>query len=200
MAGISKIVYGGETLIDLTGDDVTPEKLLEGTTAHGKDGDKITGTIPSKSAQTYTPSTVNQTISSGTYLSGTQTIKGDSNLVASNIKKGVSIFSVSGTYEGSGGGSTGGETVTGTLSFASLSGTVEYQSPSGLATIDFVSGDSLDITVVVGSTLTVWFDMAAMGGFCEGYNMTQYELHWNSNKTAFMLIVPNENFYCSATR
>ena len=51
---------------------------------------------PTKGAQTYTPTTTNQTISSGRWLTGTQTIKGDANLVASNIKSGVSIFGVSG--------------------------------------------------------------------------------------------------------
>ena len=59
----------------------------------------------SRGASTYTPGTTNQTISAGTYLTGAQTIKGDSNLVASNIKSGTSIFGVTGTYEGSGGGS-----------------------------------------------------------------------------------------------
>lgn len=56
---------------------------------------KTVGTA--KSAQTYTPTTSNQTISSGLYLTGTQTILGDSNLVAGNIKQGVSIFGVTGT-------------------------------------------------------------------------------------------------------
>ena len=56
--------------------------------------------LSTKSATTYTPSTSNQTISSGYYLTGTQTIKGDSKLVASNIKSGVSIFGVSGSYSG----------------------------------------------------------------------------------------------------
>ena len=68
-----------------------------------------------KAATTYTPSTSNQTIAAGTYCSGTQTIKGDANLVADNIKSGVSIFGVTGNYEGSGGGGSGGgniETVT----------------------------------------------------------------------------------------
>ena len=61
-----------------------------------------------KTATTYTPTTTNQTISAGTYCSGAQTIKGDSNLTAGNIKSGVSIFGVNGTYVGSGG--SGGDT------------------------------------------------------------------------------------------
>lgn len=55
-----------------------------------------------QAAQTITPGTSNKTIASGRYLTGTQTIKGDSNLKAENIKKDVSIFGVSGTYEGLG--------------------------------------------------------------------------------------------------
>ena len=57
-----------------------------------------------KAATTYTPTTSNQTIAAGTYCSGIQTIKGDSNLVAENIKNGVSIFGVNGTHSGSSGG------------------------------------------------------------------------------------------------
>ena len=41
---ISKIVYGGNTLIDLTSDTVKADKVLTGYTAHGADGNKITGT------------------------------------------------------------------------------------------------------------------------------------------------------------
>lgn len=41
---ISKVIYGGQTLIDLTGDSVTPDKLLVGATAHGRDGEEIVGT------------------------------------------------------------------------------------------------------------------------------------------------------------
>lgn len=52
-------------------------------------------------AQTITPGTADKTIASGRYLTGTQTIQGDSNLTAANIKSGVSIFGVAGTYEGS---------------------------------------------------------------------------------------------------
>lgn len=72
-------------------------KMLSGVTAYGGNGTKYTGNISSKSAQTYTPTTSDQTIASGVYLSGNQTVKGDANLVASNIAKNVSIFGVEGT-------------------------------------------------------------------------------------------------------
>lgn len=41
---INKIIYGGRTLIDLTADTITPDKLAEGVTAHDKSGAAITGT------------------------------------------------------------------------------------------------------------------------------------------------------------
>lgn len=53
--------------------------------------------ITRKSAATITPTTTNQTINAGQYLSGAQTIKGDGNLVSENIISGKSIFGVSGS-------------------------------------------------------------------------------------------------------
>lgn len=41
---INKVIYGGETLIDLTSDTVIAEKMLEGYTAHDKSGALVTGT------------------------------------------------------------------------------------------------------------------------------------------------------------
>lgn len=41
---ISKVIYGGQTLIDLTNDTVTPDKLKKGYTAHGANGEVINGT------------------------------------------------------------------------------------------------------------------------------------------------------------
>lgn len=53
-----------------------------------------------QAAKTITPTTVDQiVVSSGYYTGGAVTVKGDSNLVAGNIKSGVSIFGVSGTLE-----------------------------------------------------------------------------------------------------
>ena len=53
--------------------------------------------LTTKAAATITPTTTNQTIASGTYLTGTQTILGDANLVGSNIIAGTSIFGTNGT-------------------------------------------------------------------------------------------------------
>lgn len=41
---INKVVYAGTTLIDLTGDTVSADKLASGITAHDKSGATITGT------------------------------------------------------------------------------------------------------------------------------------------------------------
>ena len=51
-----------------------------------------------KPAATYTPTTTNQVINAGNYLTGAQTIAGDADLTAANIKSGVNIFGVAGTY------------------------------------------------------------------------------------------------------
>ena len=41
----NKIIYNGNTLLDLTGDTVTADKLLQGYTAHDRSGAVINGTI-----------------------------------------------------------------------------------------------------------------------------------------------------------
>ena len=79
---------------------VTPDTGYDGltkVTVGAVSSTYIGSKVTKKSAQTYTPGTSDQTIGSGQYLSGTQTIKGDTNLVGSNILSGKSIFGVSGS-------------------------------------------------------------------------------------------------------
>lgn len=61
---INKVIYGGNTLIDLTGDSVTADKLLYGETAHAKSGAVITGTC------TYDSDTTDANASQSEILSG----------------------------------------------------------------------------------------------------------------------------------
>lgn len=116
---------------------VSPDSGYDGlskVTVNAISSTYIGSDVTKKSAATYIPKTTDQSIASGQYLSGTQTIKGDANLVAGNIKSGVSIFGVTGTYAG--GGSSGGSgnnnveayTVTSTnpsVSFKTASGTIK---------------------------------------------------------------------------
>ena len=74
--------------------------ILTPKTAYTASG-KVSGRIPSLGAQTITPGTSSKSIASGQYLSGPQTIQGDTNLTSANIKKGVSIFGVQGAVESS---------------------------------------------------------------------------------------------------
>ena len=41
---VNKVAFGGNTIIDLTADTITPDKLAYGATAHDKSGAPITGT------------------------------------------------------------------------------------------------------------------------------------------------------------
>lgn len=85
--------------------------ILSGHSAYDNAGNLIVGTISSKAAATYYPSTSDQTISAGQYLSGAQTIKAvtTTNISAANIKYGVvaqvgdsadsdRVMSVTGTF------------------------------------------------------------------------------------------------------
>ena len=135
---INKVIYGGNTLIDLTGDSVTASDLLSGKTAHDKSGATITGTctfdsdtsedtavvaeilagktahargvalegtMPNNGSVTGTITTKAQqyTIPQG-YHDGSGKVSISSTeqgkIIASNIKSGISILGVTGTYSG----------------------------------------------------------------------------------------------------
>lgn len=97
----SKLYAAYSTIRTLIG--LTADKLWYNTTILG-----LKSTRTGQAAKTWTPGTANQTIAAGTCITGAQTIKGDANLVAKNIKKGVTLFGITGSYEGwySGGGTT----------------------------------------------------------------------------------------------
>ena len=135
----SKVVLSnGTVLMDLTADTVTASDLLEGVTAHGKDGAPITGTCAYDADTSEDTAAVGEILSGktaharGTLLTGTMTNVGavsgtistkagqytvpqgyhdgsgkvqissteQAKIIAGNIKSGVQILGVTGTYSG----------------------------------------------------------------------------------------------------
>ena len=93
---IPKSGGGTAKFMDTADANAVAADILASKTAY-VNGVKITGQISSKAAATYTPTTSDQTIAAGQYLSGAQTIEGDSNLQAQYIASGVTIFGVTGS-------------------------------------------------------------------------------------------------------
>ena len=135
---INKVIYGGTTLIDTTGDTATAAQILSGYKAHSKEGtqltgsctydsdttdatatvaeilatktayvnkSKLTGTMPNRGAVTGVIDDVDDvyTIQNG-YHDGSGTVSIDSTeqskIIPGNIKSGVDILGVTGTYTG----------------------------------------------------------------------------------------------------
>ncbi len=135
---VNKVVYGGNTLIDISGDTVDASKLLTGFTAHDKsgapitgacaydadtsdasaaasellsgetayvNGAKLTGTMPNNGAVSGTISTRagQYTVPQG-YHDGSGKVGIDAaeqgKLIAANIKSGITILGVEGSYSG----------------------------------------------------------------------------------------------------
>jgi hypothetical protein len=93
--GTIDVVAGG------TGDgDAAGAQILAGYEAWNSSGGLVDGTMTNRGAITYSPGTSNQNVAAG-YHSGGGTINGDGDLTAGNIKTGVNIFGVTGTYTGS---------------------------------------------------------------------------------------------------
>ena len=113
IAGDANLTAGniaqGKEIFGVTGTftndaDATAESMQLGVSAYVK-GQRVVGTAPIQAAKTVTPTTTEQTaVASGSFTTGAVKVAGDANLVAENIKEGVSIFGVTGTLAGGGGG------------------------------------------------------------------------------------------------
>ena len=62
---VSKVVLGNETLIDLTGDSVSSENLLQGETAHGANGEEVIGGVVVTPMYTGTKAAIEEAIALG---------------------------------------------------------------------------------------------------------------------------------------
>ncbi len=75
----------------------TAGDVLSGKTFSNSSANGITGTMADKGGMSFTPGATAQTIAAG-YYNGTGTVAGDADLISANIKNGVNIFGVIGTY------------------------------------------------------------------------------------------------------
>lgn len=70
---VNKVIYGGQTLIDLTGDTVQADWLKSGKTAHDKTGAPITGTCTfDADTQDATATDVDILVTKTAYVKGTK--------------------------------------------------------------------------------------------------------------------------------
>ena len=102
LSGTSASVSTGTNTLTLSKTISNTPQVTAGYISSGSAGNTavtLTASVTTKGATTYTPGTSNQTIASGTYLTGTQTISGDANLLAGNIVSGKTIFGVAGTAQ-----------------------------------------------------------------------------------------------------
>ena len=155
ISGASSTVSTGTNTLTLTKTvSVTPNVTTAGYISSGTAGNSsvsLSASVTTKAAATITPGTSNQTIASGTYLTGAQTISGDANLVAGNIKSGTSIFGVLGTYAGGGGGI---GTLLNTTSLGTIS-TTSTQAASLNISLSVTGVNNYDLLIVESSVNTV---------------------------------------------
>lgn len=140
---VNKVVYGNETIIDLTDATIASSsdanKILSGNTAYAADGSKVTGTCTYTVDASSATATASEVLNSKTFAKGNQIITGtmanvgrqtstintkaqnvtisqgyhdgsgsvsinsteQAKIIAGNIKNGVTILGVEGSYTGS---------------------------------------------------------------------------------------------------
>ena len=103
---VNKVIYGGNTLIDLTGDTVTADKILSGYTAHGASGAPLTGSCTYDADTSDATATVAEILATktayknGSKLTGTMPNRG---AVTGTISTKNQVYTIqNGYHDGSG--------------------------------------------------------------------------------------------------
>lgn len=87
----NKVVVNGETILDLTQDTVTTDKMVSGVTAHDKSGKQITGTMGELAGLAYTGGAITTPGSGGSYSIPASYIPEDTRYVKGNDETVVNV-------------------------------------------------------------------------------------------------------------
>lgn len=162
----SKVIYGGEILIDLTGDTVAADKLLVGYKAHGADGEVIEGSC------TFDANTQDATATADEILSGR---------VAYN--KGNRIV----------GAMPNNEAVTGTISTKEESYTIPHGYHDGSGKVQISPAEQAKL---IGSNIREGVTILGVAGSMNPAEGERAQEKTVTPKTIEQTIVPDEGYTC----
>ena len=91
------MVVGTMEVLDTGDATASSDRIIKGKTAY-VNGELVVGTMEILEGRNYVPSTRNQVITLKGYVQNDIVIKGDANLRPENIREGINIFNVTGTF------------------------------------------------------------------------------------------------------
>ena len=163
---VSKVIYDGNTLIDLTADTIKADKLLSGITAHGADGEVITGTC------TYDANTQDATAAATEILSG-----------KTAYNKGAKV---TGTMKNNGG-------VTGSISTKAGVYTVPqgYHDGSGKVSIS-----STEQAKLIATNIREGIEILGVTGTMSGSEDEKPQAKTVTPSSSVQTVLPDDNYTC----
>ena len=161
---INKVIYGGNTLIDLTSDTIIAEKMLSGYTAHDKSGALVTGTCTND---------VNS---------------GDATAVASEVLNGKTAYARGSIVTGS---MVNNGAITGTI--ATKAGTytvpIGYHDGSGKVGID-----STEQSKIIAANIKQGISILGVTGTCEPSSSVTAQAKTVTPSTAKQTVLPEAGY------
>ena len=190
---VNKVIYGGNTLIDLSEDTVSPDKLMEGYTAHDKTGAQIVGTATGGGGATepYIEETYNDSgnltnvVMHGYTSIGNYAFYGCSSLALTSLPAGITSISNSAFYNCSNLALTSlpaGTTSIGNYAFSNCSNLALTSLPAGITSISnyaFYNCTGLTTITFEGTPTTI-----ASNVFYGCANLTTINVPWAEGAVA----------------
>lgn len=206
ISGTAATVSTGNNTLTLSKTvSVTPNVTQAGYVSAGTAGNSsvsLTANVTTQAAQTIYPSTSDQTINSGRYLTGNQTIKGVTyaNLTADNIKNGVTITigdsadadritSVTGTYTGGGGTSKNAQVV---QQNSTRITSTSYTKACGDITVSKTGTYDVYWTAYRTSTSGTWGTQLYIGGAAYGTAQTTFNSYYQAIHLSNISLTANQ--------